>query len=113
MSYGFEENKFLLCIYLVISTNLQIGFPFGPTLQVAPGPQGLGKQGSGLSIHFWFSQTKSPGQSGSITHSGPQPVIVSGLGTKPGWHLKIDKSKTVIYVVIIPQKNSIWKQIQN
>ena len=92
---------------MLISTNLQIGFPFGPTLQVAPGPQGLGKQGSGLSIHFWFSQTKSPGQSGSITHSGPQPVIVSGLGTKPGWHLKIKKVKMYLISLLYLQKNSI------
>ena len=28
-------------------------------------------------------------QSGSMTHSGLQPVMVSGLGMRPGWHLQI------------------------
>ena len=62
-----------------------------PTLlviQTAPGPQGDGSQGSGFSTHLWFSQTYPVEQSGSITHSGLHPVMVSGLGIKPGLHLK-------------------------
>ena len=37
-------------------SHLQIGLPLGPTVQMAPGPQGLGSQGSGLGIHFCCSQ---------------------------------------------------------
>ena len=59
------------------------------TMQVAPGPQGDGLQGSGLSTQRWFWQTNPVRQSGSTTHSGPQPVMVSGLGTNPGSHLNI------------------------
>ena len=72
---------------------LQIGFPIGLTEQTAPRPQGLGLHGSGLSMHRWFSQTKPPRQSGSITHSGPHPVIVSGFGTNPWLHLHQNKVK--------------------
>ena len=72
---------------------LQIGFPMLFTMQVAPGPQGDGLQGSGFSMHLWFWQTYPVLQSGSRTHSGPQPVMVSGLGTKPGSHLMKFKSR--------------------
>lgn len=58
------------------------------TIQTAPGPQGDGLQGSGFSMHFWFWHMNPVLQSGSRTHSGPQPVMVSGLGTSPGSHLK-------------------------
>ena len=51
-------------------------------MQVVLGPHGEGLQGSGFSMHLWFSQTKPLSQSGSLTHSGPQPVMVSGLGMK-------------------------------
>jgi len=57
-------------------------------MQVAPGPQGDGLHGSGFSTHFWFWQTYPVLQSGSRTHSGPQPVMVSGFGTRPGSHLE-------------------------
>ena len=36
---------------------LQIALPNPFVVQTAPGPQGLGLQGSGFSIHLWFSQT--------------------------------------------------------
>ena len=36
---------------------LQIALPYPFVVQTAPGPQGLGLQGSGFSIHLWFSQT--------------------------------------------------------
>ena len=58
-------------------------------MQMVPGPQGEGLQGSGFSTHFWFSQTNPVLQSGSRTHSGPHPVMVSGFGIRPGSHLKI------------------------
>ena len=67
---------------------LQIAFPFPSFIHLAPGPQGLGSQGSGFSIHLWLWHTYPYWQSGSITHSGLHPVMVSGLGIKPGWHLK-------------------------
>ena len=64
-----------------------MALPEGSTIQWAPGPHGEGSQGSGFSTHRWFSQTYPYSQSGSLTHSGLQPVIVSGLGIKPSWHL--------------------------
>ena len=60
-------------------------------MQMVPGPQGDGLQGSGFSTQCWFWQTKPVRQSGSTTHSGPHPVIVSGLGIKPGSHLKFKR----------------------
>ena len=63
--------------------------PLPLVIHLAPGPQGEGSQGSGFSIHLWFSQTYPDEQSGSLTHSGLQPVMVSGLGIKPGSHLQI------------------------
>ena len=69
-------------------TYLQIALPTLLVIQTAPGPQGDGSQGSGFSTHLWFSQTYPVEQSGSITHSGLHPVMVSGLGIKPGLHLK-------------------------
>ncbi len=71
---------------------LQMGFPRLLTMHVAPGPHGDGLHGSGFSMHRWFWQTYPVLQSGSRTHSGPQPVMVSGLGTRPGSHLKKCKS---------------------
>ena len=59
------------------------------TVQTAPGPQGDGSQGSGFSTHLWLWQTKPLWQSGSTTHSGLQPEMVSGLGMRPGWHLQM------------------------
>ena len=67
----------------------QIGFPILFGEHVAPGPQGDGLQGSGFSTHLWFWQTNPYWQSGSRTHSGPHPVIVSGLGINPGWQRQI------------------------
>ena len=71
------------------TTYLQIGFPMLFGEHVAPGPQGDGLHGSGFSTHLWFWQTYPYWQSGSRTHSGLQPVIVSGLGIKPAWHRQI------------------------
>ena len=70
-------------------SHLQIGLPAKFAVQMAPGPQGLGTQGSGLTTHFWFLQTNPCWQSGSLTHSGPHPVIVSGFGMRPGSHRQI------------------------
>ena len=60
-----------------------------PPSHTAPGPHGLGSHGSGRSTQRRsLLQMKSPRyrQSGSTSHSGPQPVIVSGWGTRPGRH---------------------------
>jgi len=67
-------------------SHLQIGLPTLLTIQTAPGPQGEGLHGSGFSMQRLFWQTKPERQSGSTTHSGPHPVIVSGLGMSPSWH---------------------------
>lgn len=69
--------------------HLQIGLPSLLGVQVVPGPQGDGLHGSGFSTHFWSRHTNPYLQSGSTTHSGPQPVMVSGLGISPGKHLQI------------------------
>jgi len=69
--------------------HLQMAFPVLVTEQSAPGPHGDGTQGSGFSIHFWFWQTNPLWQSGSMTHSGLHPEMVSGFGIRPGWHLQI------------------------
>ena len=61
-----------------------MGFPVKLTVQLAPGPQGEGLQGSGLSTHLWLVQTNPCLLSGSLTHSGLHPVIVSGFGISPG-----------------------------
>lgn len=43
-------------------------------------------------------------QSGSLTHSGPHPVIVSGFGTNPGLHLQIEfPLKVTVQVAPGPQ----------
>ena len=59
------------------------------SVQSAFDPQGEGLQGSGFSTHLCHacSQTKPLLQSESLVHSGPHPVIVSGLGINPGWQL--------------------------
>ena len=67
-------------------SQVQMALPCWLTLHRAPGPQGLGWQGSGLATHLRFLQTIPILQSGSISHSGLQPVMVSGLGEKPGTH---------------------------
>lgn len=63
---------------------VQIGFPSWFGVHVVPGPHGDGLQGSGFSTHLDSLQINPYLQSGSTTHSGPQPVIVSGLGISPG-----------------------------
>jgi len=70
-------------------SHLQMALPEPVTEQTAPGPQGDGKQGSGFSTHLWSLQTSPLWQSGSLTHSGPQPVMVSGLGMRPGWQVQM------------------------
>lgn len=88
--------------------HLQIGFPFLLGVQVVPGPQGDGLQGSGFSIHFWLAQTNPYLQSGSTTHSGPQPVMVSGLGINPGKHLQIGLPSALgVQVVPGPQGDGL------
>ena len=52
---------------------VQMALPALLTLQRAPGPQGLGWQGSGFWAHLLALQTKPILQSGSMTHSGLQP----------------------------------------
>ena len=71
------------------ASHRQIALPELVIIQRAPGPQGLGVQGSGLSWHRWPRHTCPRLHSKSATHSGPQPVIVSGLGTRPGLHWQI------------------------
>ena len=77
-----------------------MGLPFLFGVQVVPGPQGDGLQGSGFSMQRWLSHTKPYLQSGSITHSGPHPVIVSGFGISPGLHRQIGfPSRLAVQVV--------------
>ncbi len=76
-----------------------MGFPRLFTIQIAPGPHGEGLQGSGFSTHCWFWQTKPVLQSGSRTHSGPHPVIVSGFGTRPGSHLNCKQNITHLRLI--------------
>jgi len=84
--------------------HLQIGCPFLFGEQVVPGPQGDGLHGSGFSTHFWLAQTNPYLQSGSTVHSGPHPVIVSGLGISPAKHLQIGfPSALGVHVVPGPQ----------
>jgi len=61
-------------------------------------------QGSGLSTHFRSRQTSPPSQSGSITHSGPHPVMVSGLGMSPTRQRQMGlPSRLGVHVVPGPQ----------
>ena len=53
--------------------HLQMGLPWALAVQEVPGPQGLGWQGSGRSTQRWSRHTRPYWQSGSTTHSGPQP----------------------------------------
>ena len=69
--------------------------------QRAPGPHGEGLHGSGSSTHLWLRQTCPDLHSGSVTHSGPQPVMVSGLGIKPGSQLQI-AFPTLLTVQMVP-----------
>ena len=47
-------------------------------------------------------------QSGSITHSGPHPVMVSGLGINPGKHLQIGLPSALgVQVVPGPQGDGL------
>ena len=101
----FTLFKVLTFIYIFFSytktdmecwTYLQIAFPRLLVIHLAPGPQGDGLQGSGFSTQRWPSQTYPDLQSGSITHSGPQPVIVSGLGINPGLHLETKVCRLMI-----------------
>lgn len=57
------------------------GLPNRLTLQLVLGPQGEGSHGSGLGTHLKFWQMFPDPQSGSLSHSLPHPVMVSGLGT--------------------------------
>ncbi len=66
-----------------------MGFPKLFTEQTAPGPQGDGMHGSGFSTQRWLRQTRPLRHSGSMVHSGPQPVMVSGFGIRPSLHLQI------------------------
>ena len=85
-------------------SQVQMALPAGFTLHLAPGPQGLGWQGSGLAAHLFALQTKPILQSGSMTHSGLQPVIVSGFGVNPGTHLHSGfPSLLIVQVVPGPQ----------
>ena len=58
-------------------------------MHLAPGPQGLGLHGSGISMQRCSRHTSPRLHSKSATHSGPQPVIVSGFGINPGLHWQI------------------------
>lgn len=63
------------------------------------GPHGEGWQGSGLGTHLWLWHTLPCWQSGSRVHSGPQPVMVSGLGISPGSHRQMG----------LPGNNNHWQ----
>ena len=87
---------------------LQIGllylFPCFCAEHTAPGPHGEGLHGSGSGTHLWFKQTSPDGQSGSLTHSGAHPVIVSGLGIIPGTQLQMAlPSPLTVQMVLGPQ----------
>ena len=98
-----------LCTEITLNkAYLQIGllylFPCFCAEHTAPGPQGEGLHGSGSGTHLWFKQTSPDGQSGSLTHSGAHPVIVSGLGIIPGTQLQMAlPSPLTVQMVLGPQ----------
>ena len=82
--YSYSTNQQSYKLLSNVKLYLQIALPEWSSIQFAPGPQGDGSQGSGFSTQKLFSHTKPRClQSGSLVHSGPHPVIVSGLGTNP------------------------------
>ena len=91
------------------SIHLHMGLPCALGVQVVPGPQGYGLHGSGFSTHRWLLQTKPYLQSGSIVHSGPHPVIVSGLGMSPALHLQIGLP-SLLGVQVVPGPHGLGLQ---
>ena len=93
-SSAIRWGHFLFCI------------PWKLTVQTAPGPQGDGSQGSGFSTHLWLWQMYPCWQSGSMIHSGPQPVMVSGLGMRPG-------SQVQMALPIEEKRKLYWRTLQS
>ena len=94
-------------------SHLQMGLayrlPCLGAVHLAPGPQGEGLQGSGSSTHLWFKQTYPLEQSGSLVHSGPHPVMVSGLGIRPGSQLQM-ALPTLLTVQMAPGPQGVGTQ---
>ena len=69
-----------------------MALPVRSIIQRAPGPHGLGLQGSGLGMHLCHctSQMLPCLQLASVRHS-TQPWIESGIGTKPLSHLNHER----------------------
>jgi len=97
-------------------SHLQIGllnlFPTFGAEQTAPGPQGEGLHGSGSSTHLWFKQTSPVLQSGSLTHSGPHPVIVSGLGIIPGTQLQMALPTPLTVQMVLGPQGDGWQGLE-
>ena len=98
-------------IYHISLKNLQMAFPLESSIHCDPGPQGEGLQGSGFSTHLCHacSQTKPLLQSESLVHSGPHPVIVSGLGINPGWQLHM-AFPAALTVQVVPWPQGVGTQ---
>ena len=92
-----------------LSTYLQIALPIPFVMQTAPGPHGLGLQGSGFSTHRWFKQTSPYWQSGSLTHSGPHPVMVSGFGIMPGTQLQMALPTLLTVQMVLGPQGVGWQ----
>ena len=90
-------------------TYLQIALPIWFVVHTAPGPQGLGSQGSGFSTHRWFKQTSPVWQSGSLTHSGPHPVMVSGFGIMPGTQLQMALPTLLTVQMVLGPQGEGWQ----
>ena len=93
----------------IVSTYLQIALPIPFVMQTAPGPHGLGSHGSGFSAHRWFKQTSPYWQSGSLTHSGPHPVMVSGFGIMPGTQLQMALPTLLTVQMVLGPQGEGWQ----
>ena len=88
---------------------LQIALPNPFVVQTAPGPHGVGSHGSGFSMHLWFKQTSPYWQSGSLTHSGPHPVMVSGFGIMPGTQLQMALPTLLTVQMVLGPQGEGWQ----
>jgi len=94
-------------------SHLQMGLlnlaPCFCAVQKAPGPQGEGLHGSGSSTHLWFKHTSPLRQSGSRTHSGAHPVMVSGLGIMPGTQLQMALPSLLTVQMVLGPQGEGWQ----